>query len=159
MTRKTRKAIIPAVSGVPLRLPPKRRLPTVDVEAELGRNNVLIAEQFILSGLINGSLEERRQILALTSVRYFEEKLLQQFLYASISEYLSSNLAAKITPRWLLPKIKNFHLEVWNARPKAREVRAALLTCGMIFNLSLSFEQVRRAIALREMVARDEGLI
>ena len=141
------------------RLPSKRLLPELDLDVEMARHNVAIAELLILTGLIKGDPNEQRKIMSLVTSIFFAPKLFPQFLFERIVAYLQVERPHRITVEWVTSQIEPYYKVIWDSTPRKRELQGKLFTCAQIFDFNPTPEQVLRSIELRKMVAESEGLI
>jgi hypothetical protein len=141
------------------RLPSKRLLPQLNIDLELNRHNVSIAEFIILAGLIKGNPRLRKKIINSINPVCFGTDLFPQYLFARIVEILNQNLDQKIYTRWVISQIKSYYKEIWNRNPTRRDIHGELFSLAQILNFSPTNEQVFNAIKLRKVWARDYKLI
>ena len=154
-TKKKRKA---KKSGN-LHLPSQRRLPQLDLDAELNRHNGSIGELLILAGLLQGSPDQRRRIMDSMESRWFITDGFPQFLFQVATNSLKTNLNEKLSKKWIISQVPKYFTEIWNYRPNKLELRGELFTCAQILDFAPTPEQVDRAIALSKEWAEVEGLL
>jgi hypothetical protein len=140
-------------------LPPKRLLPQLDIDVELNRHNVSIAEFFILAGLIKGDLDLRNKIISSINPVCFSTDLFPQYLFARIVDILNQKPKQKIFTPWIISQIKSYYIEIWNRIPTRHDIHNELYSYAQILNFSPTNDQVFKAIELRKIWARHYKLI
>jgi hypothetical protein len=140
-------------------LPDKAMLPQLDLDAELERHNVAVAQLLILANLIKGDQDQRKAIIVSIDAICFDPQLFPQFLFRKIVGYLHEDINRKIPVKWIVSQIEDFYKQTYNVAPPKQGFQGELFRCAQILDFSPSPTQVLRAIELRKAWAKRKGLI
>jgi hypothetical protein len=132
-------------------------LPILDLDIELFvRRNVHIASLVILSGLLKSNYIQRKKLLKILNLRYFDPKSLPQYLFERIVQNFRNNEI--VTEAGLEKWILEYFLQVWGETPpNERMLFGHNYTLRQILTFNPNDEQIRRAIELRGMKMEKEG--
>lgn len=142
-----------------VRLPNKRLLPQLDIDAHLNIHNGSLGQLLILAGLIKGSPAERQRIVEAIEPRWFMIDSFDQFLFVRATLLLATDPNYSFSTGWMITQIKKYYQEIWNTKPNRREFYGELFTCAQILDFSPTMQQIMRAIDLCKEWAELEGLI
>lgn len=143
------------------KLPKPDSLPNLNLDVELFRRNVMIAETMILSGLFHGNQSQREKILKSTKREYFSPHFFKGFLFGMIVNGLKDNHEIELSVDFLIEQIDKYYSDELKVSPDEDKayLRDILFVCAQLLNMHPSDEQVEKAIELRKLWASDKNLI
>lgn len=130
-------------------------IPKVDLNFYLQSREMGWASYTILSGLIKNI--ERQLIINNVFEEYFWDKSFEKYLFKIIKNQINKNGEINISE--LFDHIKKFGVEVYGVELTKPSIKEDYFKFAQILDLNPSEDQIKKAIELRIMWAKHEGVL
>jgi|GEM_PF-3201304 len=131
--------------------------PVLDLDEELFRHNVAVASLVILAALLWGGKAQQQKVFHQVKPEYFWEKSFDRFLFTRISDSLAIGHNFSILN--LEACIQEYGPATWNEPSSERSLQGHRFTVKQLIDLRPTPAQVQQAIELRQMWAKNKGLL
>lgn len=134
------------------------REPNFDLDEELfRRRNVALASLVILSALLHGDKDQQQNVLHTVKPEYLGERSFDHFLFERISDHVVTGVSFSASD--VEASIQEYGPVIWSEPSSEQSLQGHRLTWAQLLSLRPTPRQVERAIELRQMWARNQGLL